>query len=90
MGNFANNMEYVAQRGFKVALGGFVRALCCDPTTSGGLLVAVAGIEAARAIAEEIGGVLIGRAYRGAQKEIVVIDEAFREISERNAGFFRE
>ncbi|CAL6114832.1 Cysteine_desulfurase / Selenide [Hexamita inflata] len=89
--NNFNNFEYATQRGFGVQVKeGFQKAIFCDPTTSGGLLFAVDGIENARTICQAVNGSLIGRVYQGKKKEIIVVDEVFREHKERVAGFFKE
>ena len=73
-----NNLEYAVQRGFQCTFDSdFIKAVCCDPISSGGLLIAVKGADEAEKVAGVINGAVVGRVYKGVQKEIQFKDQFY-------------
>lgn len=69
-----NNFEYTTARGIKlVTENAYQRDVVCDPSTSGGLLYAVFGLESARRVASKVGGKIIGLAYKLVGKQQITV-----------------
>ena len=69
-----NNFEYATARGIRlVAENQYQMDVVCDPSTSGGLLYAVVGLENARRIAETVGGKIVGTAYKLVGKQQITV-----------------
>lgn len=69
-----NNFEYATARGIKlVTESSYQRDVVCDPSTSGGLLYAVVGLENAKRVAGKVGGKIVGTAYKLVGKQQITV-----------------